>query len=616
MSNKKIKDDGRQGKDHSYQADFVLHTNPEKGPSTSDSERQSPEDSSPVRPQVGSPAQRNSPLSAGEASSSTTGSIFCSPKSTVAGRGPMLPESATRIYGSSDPSVAESETYDDTPTQGTKSLHEIYELLLTEGEPTSFKEAAGNREWERAMETELASIEKNHTWELSDLPSGHRPIGLKWIYKIKRNASGDITERVNPDHSPKLKYRHSRTPFPNQAKFISDEPLDLVYGDLCGPISPPTHSGKKYIFLLVDDCTRYMWVYFLTSKDEAFKTFKEFKLKVENEVGIKLKMLRTDRGGEFTSNEFTQFCKDNGIARQLTAPYSPQQNGVVERRNRTMLSMTRSMLKAMSMPQNFWAEAVRHTIYVLNRVPTKALTDCTPYEALKGRKPNMGSLRVFGCIAYSKVPSQHLTKLDDRSIKMVHLGMEEGSKAYRLFDPITKKIYISRDVKFVEKDSWNWKDYMNDVGSDEPGWIDFVVNQIPTPTTGNSEGESANNEINESEQISSPNSPNTPFTPPTYTFEPNSMEVEYVSGDQRPADILTKALPMIKFTEMREVLGVKLMESNRRNFSTRTSFGSRRGQYPSQQHWVSSNPRTPQQHWATDRHPLSILHIQLFPDGP
>ncbi|KAD4586383.1 hypothetical protein E3N88_23984 [Mikania micrantha] len=249
--------------------------------------------------------------------------------------------------------------------------------------------------------------------------------------------------------------KHSRTPFPNQAKFISDEPLNSIYGDLCGPIC----------HLLIQD----------------------FKLKVENVVGIKLKMLRTDRGGEFTSNEFTQFCKYNGIARQLTTPYSPQQNGMVERRNRTMLSTTRSMLKAMSMPQNFLAEAVRHTIYVLNRVPTKALTNCTPYEALK--------------------------------------GMEEGSKVYRLFDPITKKICISRDVKFVEKDSWNWKDYMNDVGSDEPGWIDFVVNQSPTPITGNSEDEYANDEINESEQISSPNSPNTPFTPPTYTFEPNSMEV-------------------------------------------------------------------------------------------
>nr|GEZ70373.1 ribonuclease H-like domain, reverse transcriptase, RNA-dependent DNA polymerase [Tanacetum cinerariifolium] len=129
-------------------------------------------------------------------------------------------------------------------------------------------------------------------------------------------------------------------------------------------------------------------------------------------------MLRTDPRGEFTSNEFTQYYKENGIARQLTTPYSPQQNGVVERRNRTIMFTTRCMMKATNMPINFWAEAVRHTIYILDRVPTKSLEDFTPYEAIKQRKPNLENLRVFGCIAYAKIPSQHLTKLDDRSSRM------------------------------------------------------------------------------------------------------------------------------------------------------------------------------------------------------
>ncbi|GJS15684.1 zinc finger, CCHC-type containing protein [Tanacetum coccineum] len=132
-----------------------------------------------------------------------------------------------------------------------------------------------------------------------------------------------------------------RAPFPKKAKARSTLPLDLVYGDLCEPITPPTPSGKKYIFLLVDDYSRYMWVYFLSMKDQAFDTFKEFKKSIENELRTTLKMLRTDRGGEFTSNEFMQYYKQNGIARQLTALYSPQQNGVVERRNRTTMSATR-----------------------------------------------------------------------------------------------------------------------------------------------------------------------------------------------------------------------------------------------------------------------------------
>nr|GEU55638.1 zinc finger, CCHC-type [Tanacetum cinerariifolium] len=209
--------------------------------------------------------------------------------------------------------------------------------------------------------------------------------------------------------------KHSRAPFPKKAKVRSTLPLDLVYGDLCGPISPQTPSGKKYIFLLVDDYSRYMWVYILSMKDQAFDTFKEYKKTIENELRTTLKMLRTDRGGEFTSNEFTQYCKQNGIARQLTAPYSPQKNGVVERRNKTIMSTIRCMMKATNMPQNFWAEAVRHAIYILNSVPTKALDDITTYEAIKQRKPNLENLRVFGRIAYTKVPSQRLTKLDDRS---------------------------------------------------------------------------------------------------------------------------------------------------------------------------------------------------------
>nr|GEW85952.1 zinc finger, CCHC-type [Tanacetum cinerariifolium] len=217
--------------------------------------------------------------------------------------------------------------------------------------------------------------------------------------------------------------KHSIAPFPNQTNTKSSEPLNLVFGDLCGPISPETESGKKYMFLLVDDCTRYMWTYFLKSKDEAFATFKEFKLKVENEVGKKLKSFRTDRGGEFTSREFIRYCKENGILKQLTAPYSPQQNGIVERRN---------------------------------RVPTKALKDSTPYEALKGRKPNMRHLRVFGCKAYAKVTKPHLKKLDDRSRELVYLGTEPGSKAYRLLDPVTKEIvnntyeYMSDDDVFEQ----------------------------------------------------------------------------------------------------------------------------------------------------------------------
>ncbi|GJV69782.1 zinc finger, CCHC-type containing protein [Tanacetum coccineum] len=307
--------------------------------------------------------------------------------------------------------------------------------------------------------------------------------------------------------------KHSRTPFPNQAKFRSKNPLDLVYGDLCSPISPATHSGKKLIFLLVDDCTRFMWAYFLTTKDQAFSTFKEFRQQIEMEMRMKLRMLRTNRGGEFTSNEFTKYCKENGIARQLTAPYSPQQNGVVERRNRTVLSTMRSMMKAMKLPLTFWAKAVRHTIYILNRVPTRALIDKTPYEALYNRKPNMENLRIFGCTAYAKITIPHLKKLDDRSIPLIYLGVEEGSKACRLYDPIAKKKHVSKDVRFMETKLWDWNKDEEDTSTQDTFWTSFVVDGVDDENT-----TPVNTGINDNID------PDSPITPSTYTYNPHSDE--------------------------------------------------------------------------------------------
>nr|GFA63548.1 zinc finger, CCHC-type [Tanacetum cinerariifolium] len=199
----------------------------------------------------------------------------------------------------------------------------------------------------------VASIEQ--TSDLNDITLDEITGKLKaFEERIKLRKGGQDESQENllfaqGEHSGKGRRfnkrggKHSRTPFPNQAKFRSKNPLDLVYRDLCGLISPATHSGKKLIFLLVDDCTRFMWAYFLTSKDQALSTFKEFRQQIEMEMRMKLRMLRTDRGGEFTSNEFTKYCKEKGIARQLTAPYSPQQNGVVKRRNKTVLSTTRNL---------------------------------------------------------------------------------------------------------------------------------------------------------------------------------------------------------------------------------------------------------------------------------
>ncbi|KAL8112462.1 hypothetical protein AgCh_019968 [Apium graveolens] len=254
-----------------------------------------------------------------------------------------------------------------------------------------------------------------------------------------------------------LMSKQAKKPFPGQVIYSAKEALEIIHGDLCGPITPPTVTGNRYFLLCVDDYTRVMWVYFLKSKDEAFEAFKRFRAKVEKGTKAKIKTFRTDRGGEFTSKSFNAYYEEAGITRQLTAPYSPQQNGVVERRNRTVVEMARSFLKEKSLPAIFWAEAVRYSVYILNRLPTRALSRVTPYEAWTGRKPDMGHIRIFGCLAHMKLPANQVTKLSNRSKMVIKLGKEPGSKAYRVYDPENGTVHVSRDVIFEEKKGWSWE---------------------------------------------------------------------------------------------------------------------------------------------------------------
>jgi len=220
-----------------------------------------------------------------------------------------------------------------------------------------------------------------------------------------------------------------------------------------------------------------MWLHLLSSKDEVPAAIKEFQAQVETETGKKLRVLRTDRGGEFTSVEFGLYCAGQGVERHLTAPYSPQQNGVVERRNQTVVGMARSMLKAKKMPAAFWGEAVSTAVFILNRAPTKSLDGTTPFEAWYGRKPDVSFLRTFGCIGHVKKTKPNLSKLEDRSTPIVFLGYECGSKAYRLYDPQGRRVVVSRDIIFDEAASWSWEEY-GDGDAVRGAWRDFVIEHM------------------------------------------------------------------------------------------------------------------------------------------
>jgi transposase InsO family protein len=241
-----------------------------------------------------------------------------------------------------------------------------------------------------------------------------------------------------------------RAAFPSDGGRRATKPLEIVHSDVCGPMRTTSIGGARYFVTYIDDFSRKVWVYILKSKGEVFEKFKEFKALVETQSEHKIKVFRSDNGGEFISKGLRRFLKEHGIEKQTSTPYRPQQNGVAERANRTIVEMARSMLHAQNLKKSFWAEAVVNAVYTRNRCPTRTLPSITPQEAWSGRKPCISHMRVFGCIAYAMVPDEKRGKLDAKGTKCLFLGYCEGTKAYRLMDVGTKKIIKCRDVVFME----------------------------------------------------------------------------------------------------------------------------------------------------------------------
>jgi hypothetical protein len=170
---------------------------------------------------------------------------------------------------------------------------------------------------------------------------------------------------------------------------MSLAPLDLIHSDLCEMNGILTRAAKKYFISFIDDATRYCQLYLIKTKDEALNCFKIYKADVENQLERKIKRFRSDRGGEYLSNDFSEYCAEHGIIHETIAPYSPQSNGVGERKNRTLTDLVNAMLDSLGLPESWWGEAMLTACFTLNRVPS-AKGEITPYEGWKGRKPSLG----------------------------------------------------------------------------------------------------------------------------------------------------------------------------------------------------------------------------------
>jgi hypothetical protein len=240
--------------------------------------------------------------------------------------------------------------------------------------------------------------------------------------------------------------KHKRVKF-NTATHSSKGILDYVHSELWGPSRMPSLGGARYMLTIIDDYSRKVWPYFLKDKSEAFSAFKEWKTMVENQTEKKVKKLRTDNGMEFYSHEFKSYCKSEGIVRHYTVPYTPQQNGVAERMNWTIISKARCMLSNSGLNRRFWAEVASTACYLINRSPSIVIDKKTPIEVWSGSLVDYSQLRVFGCTAYAHVDNG---KLEPRAIKCIFLGYQSGVKGYKLWNPQTQKVVISRNVIFNE----------------------------------------------------------------------------------------------------------------------------------------------------------------------
>ncbi|KAG7556884.1 Ribonuclease H-like superfamily [Arabidopsis suecica] len=253
--------------------------------------------------------------------------------------------------------------------------------------------------------------------------------------------------------------KHCKSVFP-KSNTIYENCFDLVHSDVW--TSPClSRENQKYFVTFIDEKSKYTWLTLLPSKDRVLEAFTNFQNYVTNHYNAKIKIFRSDNGGEYTSHAFKQHLAKHGIIHQTSCPYTPQQNGVAERKNRHLMEVARSMMFHTNVPKRFWSDAVVLACYLINRIPTKILQDSSPFEVLNKNKPSINHLRVFGCVCFVLIGEQR-NKLEPKSVKGMFIGYSITQKGYKCYIPETKKVLVSRDVKFVESKGYyedkNWED--------------------------------------------------------------------------------------------------------------------------------------------------------------
>lgn len=306
----------------------------------------------------------------------------------------------------------------------------------------------------------------------------HEVFGHRSIDSIQKMFRDDLTQDIQIKNCKCdftcevcLRGKMCRKPFPESIS-KSNNLLELIHTDVCGPMENTTPSGNRYFLTFIDDYSKYCTVYLLKQKSEVgnkmieyiehIKTKFGFKPKIINpdfinrevsSIGCKPKVIRSDRGGEYVSNQVQNYLKAEGIHMQYTTSYTPQQNGIAERKNRYLVEMAKCMLIDGELSKKYWGEAILTANYVQNRTLSRTISS-TPFEKWNFKKPNVCHFKKFGSDAYVMIPKQKRRKFDENSVKLKFVGYDENSKAYRFVNVENDKITISRDVEFIQINSY------------------------------------------------------------------------------------------------------------------------------------------------------------------
>ena len=281
----------------------------------------------------------------------------------------------------------------------------------------------------------------------------HRKLAHRNLEDVKRMLAADKLEimecNCKNDCESCIKGKMVRESFPKKSLNPAKKKLDVIVTDVCGPMQTNSIGGNRYFVTFIDEYSRYSHVFLIREKSEVADILIQFIEMIKTKFGARPKVIRSDRGGEYMNAKVQKYLETQGIKVQYTVAYSPQQNGIAERKNRTLMDAVRSMLYEANLDYSYWAEAVMCANYVQNRLVTSS-TGKTPFEVFEGDKPIISGLHEFGADCYAWIPKEKRKKLDEKARKLKFMGYDESSKGYRLVDADSKSIIIARDVKFLQ----------------------------------------------------------------------------------------------------------------------------------------------------------------------